>query len=324
MKIATVLTLIFSFQGYWFGGQDAHLHITPAVQMPDTPATLKWEIALGSVKLGHGEVPFNLNEKSADLVIRAPAVDRRTDLKFSYTVTNRAGDKILQTGDSPIHLFPDAPLAIPADASAGKTIVVVDNGDEILAACERSAIKPVRIKNASRLPLMSPDVVIIAPGAFSKEIGDSLVEQIQKGASAILFAQPAGESVNGYNYAARQPPVKFRWQTTHPLFRDLAAEDLESLSHFNAKELVCLQLPPDAPALVLASWPHEIKVKEPNAVDPIAALMMTQTIGRGRLVVCQLSSLDWKSDPRAQILLRNSGSPREPLISGWNLPWVGV
>jgi hypothetical protein len=67
MKVATILTLIFSFQAYWFGGQDAHLHITPAVQMSDTPATLKWEIALGSVKLGHGEVPFNLNDKSADL-----------------------------------------------------------------------------------------------------------------------------------------------------------------------------------------------------------------------------------------------------------------
>ncbi|MCX5660572.1 MAG: hypothetical protein NTW19_12735 [Planctomycetota bacterium] len=66
-----------------------------------------------------------------------------------------------------------------------------------------------------------------------------------------------------------------------------------------------MQLPIDEPALELIHWPREAPGKEPVPID---ALLVTKSVGRGRMVICQLPLGPWESDPRSQLLLANSVS----------------
>ena len=61
-----------------------------------------------------------------------------------------------------------------------------------------------------------------------------------------------------------------------------------------------MQLPADEPALEIAFWPREIPGKEPVPID---ALVVTKTLGKGRIVLCQVPLGPWQSDPRSQLFL---------------------
>ncbi len=61
-----------------------------------------------------------------------------------------------------------------------------------------------------------------------------------------------------------------------------------------------MQLPADEPALEIAWWPREVAGNKPAPID---ALVLTKTLGKGRIVLCQVPLGAWESDPRSQLFL---------------------
>ena len=64
-----------------------------------------------------------------------------------------------------------------------------------------------------------------------------------------------------------------------------------------------VQLPADEPVATVGSYPREVPGEQPVPID---AVLMSKSVGKGRLVVCQLPLGDWSKDPRSQMLLNNA------------------
>ena len=84
----------------------------------------------------------------------------------------------------------------------------------------------------------------------------------------------------------------------HPL-----AAHFELIAPAAELKVKALRLPVDEPALEIAFWPREVRSEEPAPID---ALLVSKTIGRGRVVLCQIPLGPWESDPRSQLFLADA------------------
>jgi hypothetical protein len=306
VKVAALLTLLLSHGGYWFGGHDQHLMVRRELKAPAVSVVMEWHLLLGETQVAGGKVPFDLADKPTDVLITTPAVHERTDLSLNYSVRSGKGDAVLQTGQIPVHLFPTGLITDHARAAAEKRVVVFDGGSQIAAFLREAKLSPTRVDKPSRLGLLDPDILFVGPNESSRGVDEAVMTLVRNGCSVFVFAQPAGTRIHGWAFSPRATPSAFVWDAEHPLFRGLSASDLQSLVTAGGDRLVGVQMPVDAPAIALASWPSEIPGNKDLATTPTDCLIVTQTLGRGRLVLCQLPLPDWSSDPRMQILLNNA------------------
>jgi hypothetical protein len=160
--------------------------------------------------------------------------------------------------------------------------------------------------NALAGVLDRPDLILVGPD----QIGDSafvqgpLVNFAKAGSSVAVFEQKRPSVLAAYILARRQPAASgaVRFRPGHPLFAGLEEGDLTSWLTSDVELLWAIQLPPDEPALELAWWPREIPGEQPAPVD---ALLVTKSLGRGRVVLCQLLLGGWDEDARSQLFLGN-------------------
>ena len=94
-----------------------------------------------------------------------------------------------------------------------------------------------------------------------------------------------------------------KWRTRHPLLSGLPREALDSSNRRADADTRAIRLPKDEAVLEIGYWPRESAGREP---PPIDALILTRTIGAGRLVLCQAPLDRWHDDPRSRIFLRNA------------------
>jgi hypothetical protein len=306
VKVAALLTLLLSHGGYWFGGHDQHLTVRRDVVGPAASVVMEWHLLLGETQVAGGKVPFELADKPTDVLIRTPAARERTDLSLNYSVQSAKGDTVLQTGRIPVHLFPTGLITDHAQAAAGKRAVVYDGGSQIAAFLREAKLSPTRVDKPSRLGLLDPDILFVGPNQWSRGMDEAVIPLVRGGCSVFVLVQPAETHIHEWEFSPRTAPPAFVWDAEHPLFRGLSASDLQSLATAGGDRLVDIQMPADAPALALASWPPEVPNSKDQATTPSDCLIVTQTLGRGRLVLCQLPLPDWSSDPRTQILLNNA------------------
>lgn len=306
MKGAVLVTLLLSQHGYWPGGGDAHLLVARNAQMPSVSAQVEWKLLLDKTLVASGTSAIELTDQPADVLVRTPAVRERADFTFAYAVRSKANDTPIQSGELPVHLFPTGLVRDHAKAAEEKRIVVLDNEPRLVDFLRIAKLKPTRVQKSSRLELLAPDLLFIGPKQWSGETEEAVIGLVRGGCSALVLRQPAGDSVEGWPLAPRSAPADFDWKLTHPMFRGLDADDLRSLLADARTDPVCIRMAPDAAALPLAAWPRELPEVKASPATPIDCLIVTQTLGRGRLLLCQLPLPDWAEDPRAQILLNNA------------------
>jgi hypothetical protein len=304
MKLATLLMVILSNQAYWFGGQEGTITIREAARGGLPAADLSWELMFANVRLGNGRVAMAAHDGETTVRMALPQCRVRLSLHWIYRLTARGTGQVLDQGDIPVQLFPDELLGDLSARLQRKRLVVWDRVQGIPAALDTAKTPYARVTSESSLQFVKADVVLV--GADS--LGNSVFEQAtlralaEGGASVMIFEQKSADRLMGYNIAKRNAPPQLEWRLDHPLLRDFQPEDLQSWIAA-MPTLSVVQLPAEAPALDLGYCSPEIPVNQPWPTD---AVLVTETIGAGRFVLCQIPLGDWAHDPRSQILLRNA------------------
>jgi hypothetical protein len=162
----------------------------------------------------------------------------------------------------------------------------------------------VAIADAGQLAGLTADVVLVAAGRLD---GDTyaqaaLLRVVRAGAGAIVFEQ-SGVRLAGHAVRRRPTPDRLACRFDHPLLRGLdegafaawlpGSRDTWAIRFTNGKQ-----------GRAIVFWPSAAPEGPPPAV--VDALLTTEAVGAGRLILCQLPISHWDEDPRAQLLLDNA------------------
>jgi hypothetical protein len=302
MKHLILLMLTLAHGGHWLAGHTETITIAWPAESGLPASTLHWECKLGLLSLASGTADMPDAAHPATVTIVAPKVRTQTRLWFAYQLKSRDHDTELSSGETEIRVYPDSLVGDFASQYLSKRVVLLDTGDKLLSALKSAKIQASQIPDPSRLALDRPDVLIVAPDQWpTSPLAQIALEPLAKsGAQIILFRQSKIDRLVGYGVAQRQTADGLIWRTDHPLLGGL---DADTLSAWTAEAPAqTIQLPPDESALEVGYWKPETSTKLPTPID---ALIITRTIGTGRIVFCQLPTDDWQNDPRPQILLHN-------------------
>jgi hypothetical protein len=306
LNVTALLIFLFSHQGYWLAGQDQTVTVRWIARDAMPAADLVWELGIGEVKLAGGSVPMNADPGAA-VTITAPDVRVRTKLRWDYQLVRRDGKKVLDNGEMPIFDFPDDltqdwPSRLQSgDGRTPRKMVVWDDLGSLSKPLEAAKVPFARVRGLTKV-LYRPDMILVAADqiddrAFSE---GPLANFAAAGSSVAVFEQKQPQRLAGYLLARRERPADIQFKLEHPLFDRLTPGDLRSWVAGSSGALWAVQLPPDSPTLELAWWAPESPVDRPRPID---ALIVTRTIGAGRLVLCQAPLGPMDKDPRSQIFL---------------------
>jgi hypothetical protein len=303
MKLATVLIIIAANQGYWFGGREGTVALREAVRGGLPAADLVWELDYEGVRLAAGKVALDPNGQTT-VRMTPPTTRARITLRWKYRLIAHDSGKEIEHGEIPLHVFPTDLLAGASQHLGNTPLVVWDEPSGLPKILDRAGVHSARVESADQLQVMRPKVLLVGLGA----IGDSpfaqapLLALARAGTSVMIFRQNGPPTLLGYDLATRDVPRALEWRSDHPLLNDFRADDLQSWLK-DARTLSVVRLPADEPALEIGFYPREVPGDQPAPID---AVLLTQSVGAGRIVLCQLPLGDWESDPRSQLLLRNA------------------
>ncbi|HZK81928.1 MAG TPA: hypothetical protein VFC46_12695, partial [Humisphaera sp.] len=304
MKFATLLIIVLSHQGYWIAGQPATIALRPAVKGQLAGATLSWELKFDGVRLGAGKGAIAGGDKPTEIGLVAPEARVRIALNWHYRLLARDGTTELETGDVPISVFPNDLLDDLASRVGPSRLIVWDEPGGLPKLLDAAKVPYSRVSGPGQLQIASADVVLVGQKMLNASPFEQspLLNLAQSGVSVMIFQQDGPEHLIGYPLARRLVPSALDWRTDHPLLIGLDADDLRSWLA-TVPRLGAAQLPLDEPTLVIAGYPPEVAGEQPAPID---AVMLTKSVGKGRIVLCQIPLGDWSTDPRSQILLANA------------------
>jgi hypothetical protein len=304
--VNSIIIILLSSQGYWFGGEEETIAINWALETPPADAVLEWRLVADGVRLADGRLrmPERNAAEPAQVRITPPAVRVRTRMRWIYRLHAAEGREELHAGEAEIHVYPRDLLASVAGRLEGLRIAVLDEGQGLPAVLAAANVPHQRVAHASELQFARVDLLLVGPDRIDATpfAQSALVAQASAGAGVIVFIQNRVPRLTDYGVARRPVPASLEWRREHPLLEGFRLEDLQSWLAAGP-DLRPIQLPPDEAALEIAYWPPEAPGDEPGPVD---ALLVSRSIGQGRLVLCQIPLGDWKKDPRSQKFLANA------------------
>jgi hypothetical protein len=305
MIISALIMILLPHQGYWFGGQPQELTIRWTIPGKLPTADLTWTLMFGTVRLAGDTVPIRAAQDAMTIKIVPPDVRKRTAVSLVYRIRQHDDGKDLGGGELLVHLFPQNVLAGLTERLKGKKLAVWDSSGLLAGVLENAKVEFTRTKDGSGMSFTRYDIILVDGNVLGRSplAQQPLSDQARAGASVMVFSQrETSVALFGYTLVNRAMPAHLNWRTDHPLFSGLDPADLESWLH-NSPEALAVRLGADEPALEIAWWPREVPGAEPVPLD---ALLISKSIGRGRLVLCQLPLGDWRTDPRSQLLLSNA------------------
>ncbi|MHC4717565.1 MAG: hypothetical protein ACYS5V_11385, partial [Planctomycetota bacterium] len=211
------------------------------------------------------------------------------------------GGRKLTEGVADLHLYPPKLLAGSSKLMSGKRLFVWDRPEGLPAVLADAGIAHTRIDNEKALSLARPAMIIVGPDRIPDQpfAQTALVGQAREGAGVLILAQSRLPRLAGMPLRRRLPPQRLTWRPEHPL-----ARTLRTLRPSEMTAMVwALALPVGAPGLAVGFWPREPPGRAPV---PVSALVVVRSVGKGRLVFCQMPLGDWRSDPRSQLFLADA------------------
>ena len=304
MKLAALVIIALSHQGYWFGNQEQSISLRPAIKEKFPEADRVWEITLDDALLGRGKSPISNAIDPARIQLKLPESRTRVSLRWKYRIIAHNGDKELEKGAIPLYLFPNDLTAALTDRLQGKRLVVWASAGDLTQLLERAKIPFTRVDSEQKLQFLQADIILVGENRIRDGLFDSslAVNLAKSGASVIIFRQSEVNHLLAYHLEVRNTPVRLDWRMDHPLLSGFTETDLQSLVS-PTKSLKIMELPLQTAALVLAAYPPEVPALWPEPTD---AVLLTQSIGKGRIVLCQLPLGDWLQDPRSQMFFANA------------------
>jgi hypothetical protein len=299
----TLIVIVLSNQGYWFGGEPGRIDVQWAMQTPPTAAVLEWNLLANGVRLAGDRLGMPTNDRPSTIEITSPAVRVRTAFTWQYRLLSRADGRELERGERIIHSYPTNLLDSAGKLIGKQTLLVLDSHGELGALLDGAHVPHHRIKAVRELQLGSADAILVGSDELAANPFEqsTIVELARAGKAVCLLGQAKVESLAGYALASRAVPTKFEWRLDHPLLAGFSNEDAQSW-FAGRREARAIRLPVDEPVLEIGWWPREDGGTEPVPIDAVLAV---KAIGKGRIVCCELPLNAFKTDPRSQQLLAN-------------------
>jgi hypothetical protein len=298
MNLSALLLITLSGNGYWLGGHTETMEVGWAVKQPIPNATLAWRLVCGDAELAAGRLALPAQRRSGVVRLGVPRVRVQTAMQLIYGVELPGKPAPIARGAAAVEVYPDDLLAGLAQRMAGKQLLVWDLPDGLPAVLKRSDVKHTAIAGDAELQFVRPDVVLVGADRLGTEMQGQtkLLNLARAGASVLVFRQTQPAALAGYRLSRRTAPAEWAWREDHPLARQ---RRLWTASD-RGPEAWAVRLPADEPALEIAWWPREVAGKRPAPVD---ALIVSKTLDKGRIVLCQMPLGPWQSDPRSQLFL---------------------
>jgi hypothetical protein len=303
MENVALLLIVLSNQGYWFGGQPERVEIQWVIKEPLPDAVFCWNLMSGPVRVAEDKLVIRSGERPSILTIQTPEVRARTRMTLVYRLERQNDGRILTSGKSTIHLFPNDIFKELPSRLVKMKIMVLDKTGELKKFLEEKKIQFKPVLRISDLELSRSDLVLIAkdeiekPSSFASNV---LVDLAEQGSGVLIFRQTRCETLAGYPIIRRDIPRRFDWKADHPLLARFEPEDLTSWFYGNDGVQWAISLPADEAALEIVWWPRILPGTGPVPID---ALVVSRCSDEGQLVLCQLPLGDWQSDPRSQLFL---------------------
>jgi hypothetical protein len=309
-----VIIVILSQSGYWLADKDYPVSVRWAVPDQAPQATLVWELSIDSILLDHGSLPMNVGDRSTDFTIKCPKVHARTTLTLRYHLVSTAGKQELAAGTLPIRAFPDNLTDGWAKLISGENTAIIDSADGLPALLTKAKVSSFdRLAEALDLQLRRPNLILVGPNRLddSPFAQGPLIDQARAGAGVLILQQSNINRVNGNAVVHRARPANLVWQYDHPLLNGFNRDDLDSWSSELPPELSAVRILRESTVVAVASWPSDGQSRYNDTI------ISSQTVGRGRIVLCQLPLGSWQTDPRAILFISNAldylCSPSEPM-----------
>lgn len=330
MKTAAIVALTLSCQGFWFGGRSGRIELGWVLDAPAPPATLSWRLMLGEAEVSRGTTGFRAAPGAPQhLEIGLPRLRAHTRLTWRWRLTEATDQRVLAEGTAAINAFASdilAPWAARLRAAPARIAVCDASGrlPEILSAQE---IPHLAVARAAQLAGLRADLILVGPGQLVDDPdGEAALQRaVRAGASAMVFEQ-TGPRVLGHAARPRRPPEPLVIAGDHPLLRGLD-EDLLRSWLSGSRDVWSVSLKPSGATRALLAWPPSgsatlrstpqglLPWKRNDECEapcdttreaPLEALLATDVVGAGRLVLCQLPIERWSEDPRGLLLLDNA------------------
>jgi hypothetical protein len=259
----------------------------------------------GDVRIAGDRFALPKGEQPSTASITLPQVRVRTGMQLSYRVIERTTERELERGEVAIQVFPAGLLKDAADRFAQRRLIVLGEDVALSEVLRESDIEHRAVAQPSELAFTQPSVILVAADALKS---DSFAQQpltnlARNGSSILILSQGEVRNLMGYPLVRRPAGGRLQWRMDHPLLRSLTEVDAQSWLSARGLEVRAVQLPAEEPALEIAYWPAEVESREPRPID---ALLVSKTVGEGRVVLCQVPLGDWRTDPRSQMLLANA------------------
>ncbi len=318
LKSIAMLIVILSNQGYWIGGRENKIEIQWSVETGAPAAVLEWRLSIDQVPLpgGNGSVTLPEGMKSSTVSLKLPEVRVRTAMRWTYRVVSPDGKTEYGSGEAMLAVFPNDLLDSLPRMTSTKRVIVWDHQGRLSAVMKQAGAEHTSIQSPDHAAMMWPDIVFVGPDTLTGAPGEQTAIEgwAKSGASVIVFRQSSVRCLLGYEVAARSvrsirlassihTDARLEYRLSHPLLLDLSAEDWRAMEDMLGQETLALQLPEDEAALEVIHWPREMPGNKPVPID---ALLVTRSVGRGRVVLCQLPLGPWDADPRSQVFLVNA------------------
>ncbi len=266
------------------------------------PCALEWRTRLlrGIVEEGKAEVAA---PAEAAIELHIPAVRARVEMIQEMQL--KRADKVLAAASFTIVLYPNNILAEAFGGPEAKLLGVIDDQGDLAKALEKAGARFVQIKSDLQFHEATSGVVLCAANqpVTVAEPYSGLRKFVLGGGSAIFLEQREPLKLNWFEEA---PPWRLADQTaatalplmkkTHPLLRDLAADDFANWAGFRDTA---------GPVLTWPEWPA-CRALMVSGGTPAMPLLIEAWGEGGRTVLCQFNiGRNLLDEPAAQILLRN-------------------
>ncbi|MCX7425073.1 MAG: hypothetical protein NTW96_05520 [Planctomycetia bacterium] len=295
---STLLLVVLSGGGYWFGGRVETAQVQWDVKQPLEAATVTWRLVCGDASLASGQIVLPAEDRMGKVRLSLPEVRVPTEMRFVYRAARAGQAKAIAEGAVAVHVYPNNLLASVAERMKTKQLFVWDEAEGLPAVLKSEGVQFAHVRSEADLQFVRPDLLIVGADRLGKATAgqDKLLNLAAAGTSVLVLRQSQLAKLAGYPVARRVLPPKLVWRVDHPLARHLGLFETPSLG----PDGWAIRLPADEPALEIGWWPSESPSRKPVPID---ALVVAKALGRGRIVLCQVPLGPWETDPRSQSFL---------------------
>lgn len=316
-EICAVLIITLSTQGYWFGGREGTVSLHWPVKEENREAVLIWELLYGNIKIKTGRFAIEVGEKPIEIKIKTPEVRVRTSMRWECRLEEKKSGEVIAKGTASINLFPQDIITKLPRILEDRSIMVCDQVQDLAGFLGKNRVPFRTAHDISAFQTAQPDIILIGPDQIREGVFRQVpvISQVESGSRVLILAQHKTKTLAGYPLVYRTVPRRGFERRTHPLLKGFWTSDLLSLPAMGKDGCMGIRLPADEPVLKIAWWQPEIQTwLEPEIQSeipgwypvPVDAMIISKTIGKGRLVLCQIPLGPWKDDPRTQMFLGNA------------------